>query len=96
MIKRKIWALHKLDATTVDATFLFGLGCEVEVVLPEPQTVTSADGKQWRYAVENPFIRITTTCDKQESMLKLKYGEELLLLQVYHTMATEWTPIPGI
>lgn len=96
MIKRKIWALHRPDATKVDATFLFGLGCEVEVVLPEPQTITSADGKQWRYSVENPFIRITTTCDKQESLLKLKYGEDLHILQIFHTLPDNITPIPGL
>jgi hypothetical protein len=78
MITKKLWTLSKPDATQIDATFLFGLGCEVEVVMPELQAI-ELYGARWQYQNENPYIKITTTCEKQEMMLKLKYGDELLL-----------------
>ncbi len=96
MITRKIWALHRPDATVIDATFIIGLECHVEVVVPEPQVITATDGSQWHVAAGSPFIRITTTCDKQESMLKLKYGDDLRILQIFHTRPEETTPIPGL
>lgn len=79
MITQKLWTLYKPDATEIDATFLFGLDCEVEVVVPEWQDFVTSNGTRWRYQNENPHIEITTTCEKQEMMLKLKYGDELVL-----------------
>ena len=79
MITQKLWTLSKPDATRIDATFLFGLGCEVEVVMPEWQDFETSNGTRWRYQNENPYIKIITTCEKQEMMLKLKYGDKLLL-----------------
>lgn len=96
MIKMKIWSLHKPDATLVDALFLEGLKCGFEVVIPEPQVITASDGSQWRVAAGSPFIRITTTCDKQESMLKLKYGDNLKILQIFHTVPDHIVKIPEL
>jgi hypothetical protein len=79
MIIKKLWTLSKPDATQSDATFLFGLGCEVKVVMPEWQDFITSNGTRWRYQNENPYIEIITTCEKQETMLKLKYGDNLVL-----------------
>jgi hypothetical protein len=79
MITKKLWTMTKPDATQIDATFLFGLGCEVEVVMPEWQDYITSNGTRCRYINENPYIKIITTCEKQEMMLKLKYGDKLLL-----------------
>ncbi len=94
MITKKIWILRKPDATHIDATFLIGLDCYVEVVLPDPIEVVSSDGKRWKYTQENPHIKIETTCEKQESMLKLKYGDELVLTQVCHDILPTRTYFP--
>jgi hypothetical protein len=96
MIKRKIWALHRPDATVIDATFIIGLECHVEVVVPEPQVITATDGSQWHVGAGSPFIRITTTCDKQESMLKLKYGDDLKILQIFHSIPDHIVKIPEL
>jgi hypothetical protein len=72
---KKIWSLDKPDANQIDATFIFGLGCEVKVIVPEWQEFTS-------YPARDPYIEITTTCEKQESMLQLKYSNNLYLLKV--------------
>jgi hypothetical protein len=94
MITKKLWILQKLDATRADATFLFGLGCTVEVVIPDPIEFTAATGTRWQYT-DHPHIKIETTCEKQEMMLKLKYGNELRLIQVYHTTPDTHTFFPG-
>ena len=84
MTHKKIWTLHKPDATRADATYIIGLGCEVEVVLPEPIEFTSGTGTRWHVQNEHPYIEIITTCEKQESMLYLKYGDELQLKSIIH------------
>lgn len=84
MTHKKIWTLYKPNATEIDATYIMGLGCEVEVVMPEWQDFESSNGTRWRYQHENPYIKITTTCEKQESMLYLKYGDELRLKTIIH------------
>jgi hypothetical protein len=95
MIIKKVWLLQKPNATDIDATFLFGLGCEVEVKIPEPLHFETVNGTRVQYLAELPTIKITTTCEKQEMMLKLKYGEELVLIQVVHTPSLTRTVIPG-
>jgi len=89
MITQKLWTLSKPDATQIDATFLFGLGCEVEVVMPEWQDFETSNGTRWRYQNENPYIKIITTCEKQEMMLKLKYGDKLLLSATTKSFSNE-------
>jgi hypothetical protein len=78
----KIWILDKPDADQIDATFLFGLSCKVEVKIPEPLHIETMNGTRVQYLAERPTVEITTTCEKQESMLKLKYSNNLYLLKV--------------
>jgi hypothetical protein len=78
----KTWILNKPDATDIDATFLFGLGCKVEVKIPEPVYFETSNGTRVQYLAEHPTVEITTTCEKQESMLQLKYSNNLHLFRV--------------
>jgi hypothetical protein len=80
MTPKKVWTLHGKNASYSDATYIVGLGCSVEVTMPEWQEFTSAGGMRGRYLAEDLHIEITTTCEKQESMLYLKYGDELRLV----------------
>lgn len=80
---KKIWTLRRPDADYSDATYIMGLGCAVEVIVPEWQEFTTA-GFQSRFYTEDPHIEIVTTCEKQESMLYLKYGDELRLKTIIH------------
>ena len=84
MTHKKIWTLNKPNADYADATYIMGLGCEVEVIVPEWQDFETSNGTRWRYQNENPYIEIKTTCEKQESMLYLKYGDELRLKTIIH------------
>ena len=84
MTHKKIWTLYKPSADCSDATFITGLGCEVEVIIPKPIDFETLNGTRWRVQKEHPYIEITTTCEKQESMLYLKYGDELQLKSIIH------------
>lgn len=84
MTHKKIWSLFRPNPTHEDAIFIKGLGCEVKVIVPEPIEVTSANGRSWKVQTEYPHIELTTTCEKQESMLHLKYGDELRLKTIIH------------
>jgi hypothetical protein len=85
MITKTIWTLIKPDADDTDAVFLTGLDCKIELHIPEPMEFSTLNGTQVRYTVESPTIEITTTCEKQVSMLKLKYGDALHLKSTFHT-----------
>lgn len=84
MTHKKIWTLRKPDADYVDATYIMGLGCEVEVIIPKPIDFETANGTRWHVQHEHPYIEIKTTCEKQESMLYLKYGDKLSLKMIIH------------
>ena len=85
MTHRKIWTLYKPNATYSDATYIMGLGCEVEVIMPKPVEFETSAGTRWYVQDEHPHIEIITTCEKQEMMLYLKYGDELHLKSIIHT-----------
>jgi hypothetical protein len=74
----KIWHLHKEPFTKTDYIWITGLDCTFTMHNPEPETITLASGTRQYYAAA-PWIEIQTTCDKQQSMLQLKYGNSLSL-----------------
>ena len=84
MTHKKIWTLYKPKADYADATYILGLGCAVEVIMPKPIAFETLNGTRWQVQNEHPHIEITTTCEKQESMLYLKYGDELRLKTIIH------------
>jgi hypothetical protein len=74
----KIWGLYLENFTEIDYTWITGLGCELSIIRPEPENITLPSGTRQYYKAA-PEILITTTCDKQQSMLQLKYGDSLYL-----------------
>ena len=76
----KIWHLHKEPFTKTDYGWITGLGCDLTVHNPEPENITLASGTRQYYAAA-PWIEIQTTCDKQQSMLQLKFGNLLYLIE---------------
>lgn len=73
----KVWALTIKQITRNDALWLKGLGVDVRC---EPLTnQIYASGKVVTEYVTGYKIDVITTCDKQETMLKLKYGDDLVL-----------------
>jgi hypothetical protein len=73
----KVWALTIDEVTDNDVLWLQGLGVEVKCEALTNR-VYSAGFAVSQY-VTGYKIDVTTTCDKQENMLKLKYGDDLVL-----------------
>ena len=73
----KVWALAIDEVTDNDVLWLRGLGVEVKCEALTNR-VYSAGFAVSQY-VTGYKIDVTTTCDKQEMMLKLKYGDDLVL-----------------
>lgn len=74
----KVWALCINNITHNDALWLQGLDVEVKCE-PLANKVYSSGNKITEY-VTGYKIDVITTCDRQETMLKLKYGHDLILI----------------
>ena len=76
----KTWALAKSWLDASDIIWIKGLGVDLQSealtdrVCLQGQVITEYV-KGYRH-------ELTTTCSKQETMLKLKYGEDLVLITV--------------
>jgi hypothetical protein len=93
-IVKKIWIISRPRFTKADALLLNGLDCEYKMTESEPEEI-HLHNQTYQYVGTIPKLTIVTTSDRQEDMLKLKYGDELLLLQVYHEVTYKpWTKIP--
>jgi hypothetical protein len=73
----KTWALAKSWLDDSDIIWLKGLGVDL-------QSETLTDKVYLQGQVITEYVtgyrhEITTTCSKQETMLKLKYGDDLIL-----------------
>lgn len=79
MIK-KSWALFLDLYTDIDQVYINGLNCEVEIVSPLYETIPISYGRGIQILMQQGYIKIITINEKQESMLKLKYGDKLVLL----------------
>jgi hypothetical protein len=74
-----VWALEQNKFDESDYSWCKGLGVEIKV---DPLYSNVYSHTQLVSQVCNGLrIRLTTTCEKQESMLKLKYGNRLIEVQ---------------
>jgi hypothetical protein len=71
-----IWALEQDKFDESDLSWCRGLGVEIKVEPLCSHVYTHAQISQ--SVVIGLKIRLTTTCEKQETMLKLKYGSRLI------------------
>jgi hypothetical protein len=53
------------------------LGCEIRLI-PSEYCEISIYGRESLYPISAPKLEIQTTCEKQEIVLKLLFGDELL------------------
>lgn len=74
-----VWALDQDKFDESDLSWCKGLGVEIKVEHLYGDVYT-AGSRVHRY-VRGFKIRLTTTCEKQESMLQLKYGYRLIEVQ---------------
>jgi hypothetical protein len=79
-----VWALEQDKFDDSDISWCRGLGVEIKV---EPLYYNYyINGKLVSQVVDRFSIRLTTSCEKQESMLKLKYGVSLIEVQRISTL----------
>lgn len=77
----KIWVLD--NPSVEDIIWARGLDCSIRYD-DEITENLSTYSLTVRVVIHPPRLTITSTCEKQESMLKLKYGDSLRLMQVYN------------
>lgn len=82
-----VWALEQDKFDESDYAWSRGLGVEIKVE-PLFGDVYSY-GRLVDQVVRGLKIRLTTTCERQETMLKLKYGNRLNEVQRYRNIADE-------
>ena len=74
-----VWALEQDTFDENDESWCRGLGVDVKVTPLFGDVYMS--GKLSHQVKRGLSIRLTTTCEKQETMLKLKYGHKLIHTQ---------------
>lgn len=81
-LQRAWWSImNPKDITEEELEFLRELGCQIRITEPEYREVGSTSTTlRFRTIVKSAEFRITTTCEKQEIMLHLKYGDGLVFL----------------
>ncbi len=87
----KQWHLIWFDAQDIE--YIAGLGCSYEINnTVKTQDVTAPNGQVYRYVVDRGFpfgIYILTENAQQESMIQLKYSENITLMRMWYV--NEWT-----
>lgn len=87
----KTWIITKSDLDQSDFSWLKGAEMHVWVEQPETRTFTTAGGGYYQYMADPVTILAETTTEKQEVMLKLKYGESLILRSI-ETYIDDFSP----
>lgn len=82
----KQWHLSWVD--TQDIEYISSLGCEYETNTNiRTQDVTASNGQTYRYVLGkdlNYGVYITTKDNKQESLLMLKFADNIRLLRAFY------------
>ena len=81
-----VWALEQDKFDEADLAWCKGLDVKVNV---EPlYSMVYSYGQYVSQTVQGLRIRIVSTTEKQETMLKLKYGNRLIVIQRYTELTT--------
>jgi hypothetical protein len=82
----KRWLLLHRLLDEFDIIWLRGLGCYFNTEAKEPIRVMQGNQMHTFSNLYSNQIQIITTTDKQETMLKLKYSNELILVNIVHEL----------
>ena len=80
-ITYKVWILSPNLVTNNNLKLVTSKGIPARITRNDPQIIDH-QGYQYSYSGSTSTVEFETTCDEQESMLKLIYGKDLTLLQV--------------
>ena len=84
----KVWALTVSSLNESDIVWLQGLKVETKVEHLTNKVYTQ--GQMVSRVVTGLKIDVITTCEKQETMLKLKYGDDLVLKSVINSVSVPY------
>lgn len=77
----KVWTIERNLVTANNVKTLANSGITARLLQDDPR-VFDVQGQGYRYSGLDGRVEFETTCSEQESMLKLIYGNKLLLLAV--------------
>lgn len=80
-ITYKVWTLNAGSVTQNNLTALTSKKITARLIQEDPKVIDWS-GNQYRYSGLPGRVEFETTCEEQELMLKLMYGNSLLLLTV--------------
>lgn len=80
-ITYKVWTISADRITQNNFKLLHSKGIEARLVQNDPR-IFDVQGHTYRYSGTIGRAEIETTCEEQESVLKLLYGTDLVLLTV--------------
>lgn len=80
-ITYKVWTIDVDSTVYGNIKFLTSIGIKATLMQDDPKVI-DWQGKSYRYAGRPSRVEFETTCEKQETMLKLLYGDKLLLMNV--------------
>lgn len=83
MIVTKLWNLCKRSLSDYDIEQLRLLNCAVEIVSEERRELHVKGTVVISYCISPGYLKITTTCEKQEIVLKLLFGDQLYLVETF-------------
>ena len=95
-ITKKEWVLVKPDVFNGrDWVYFKGLGVEFTIAGSEPAEFVLGE-HTYRYVKTTPQVEFVTTTLEQEDMLKLRYGDQMVLMRVFHEIANNPLYIPEL
>lgn len=80
-ITYKVWTIDTQSVTSNNVGFLTSKNITARLVQEDPEVISWA-GTSYSYSGLRGRVEFETTCEEQESLLKLLYGKNLLLLTV--------------
>jgi hypothetical protein len=75
-MKKKTWKIYPEFLHSNDVDFIKALDCNIIVLAPPTYKLP---GTNRELVIASGIIIIETTCEKQELLLKLKFGDNLIL-----------------
>lgn len=81
MTEIKTWRLNVQPFEENDYKWITSIGCKLDIEPAKTEEITLPSGTRSRFVSEGPKITVETTCEKQQIMLQLRYGNSMWLYE---------------
>lgn len=82
-ITYKVWTVDHESVTQNNLTTIISKKIQAKLIQDDPRVIDQ-NGQHYRYSGLLGRVEFETTCEEQELMLKLLYGNKLKLMMVNH------------